>query len=126
MKLIMTDFYSRILGTSINGLNIYDSFNLKFNNFKEDIKSSINNLIYIYTHIINMIINFKRTNILGNENVPNVTTYDDLKIALDNTAGGAENPLGYSYIQNSNYKSSYIRSWNDMDTIQGECNNIKF
>ena len=40
-------------------------FNLKFNNFKEDIKSSINNLIYIYTHIINMIINFKRTNILG-------------------------------------------------------------
>ena len=46
-----------------------------------------------------MIINFKRTNILGNENVPNMTTYDDLKIALDNTAGGAENPLGYSYIQ---------------------------
>ena len=25
MKLIMTDFYSRILGTSTNGLNIYDS-----------------------------------------------------------------------------------------------------
>ena len=40
MKLIMTDFYSRILANT-NGLNIYDSFNLKFNNFKEDIKSSI-------------------------------------------------------------------------------------